>query len=160
MPAENTPEPSTPAAAAQTVAAVDASYLQTLLGYNARRVSLQVIEHFTEGMVAFGLTPVDFSVLSLIKHNPGITSRKLCNALSLLPPNLVGKITLMEKRDLLVRKPHPDDGRAIGLHLTPGGSLMMLQAEKTATKLETDASGKLTVAEAKTLLKLLQKIYL
>ena len=160
MPAENTPEPSTPAAAAQTVAAVDASYLQTLLGYNARRVSLQVIEHFTEGMVAYGLTPVDFSVLSLIKHNPGITSRKLCNALSLLPPNLVGKITLMEKRDLLVRKPHPDDGRAIGLYLTPSGRLMMQQAEKTATQLETDASGKLTVAEAKTLLKLLQKIYL
>ena len=160
MPAENTPEPSTPAAAAQTVAAVDASYLQTLLGYNARRVSLQVIEHFTEGMVAYGLTPVDFSVLSLIKHNPGITSRQLCSALSLLPPNLVGKITLMEKRDLLVRKPHPDDGRAIGLHLTPSGRLMMQQAEKTATQLETDASGKLTVAEAKTLLKLLQKIYL
>ena len=160
MPAENTPEPSTPAAAAQTVAAVDASYLQTLLGYNARRVSLQVIEHFTEGMVAYGLTPVDFSVLSLIKHNPGITSRQLCNALSLLPPNLVGKITLMEKRDLLVRKPHPDDGRAIGLYLTPSGRLMMQQAEKTATQLETDASGKLTVAEAKTLLKLLQKIYL
>ena len=160
MPAENTPEPSTPAAAAQTVAAVDASYLQTLLGYNARRVSLQVIEHFTEGMVAYGLTPVDFSVLSLIKHNPGITSRQLCNALSLLPPNLVGKITLMEKRDLLVRKPHPDDGRAIGLYLTPSGRLMMQQAEKTATQLETDASGKLTVAEAKPLLKLLQKIYL
>ena len=160
MPAENTPEPSAPAAAPQTVAAVDASYLQTLLGYNARRVSLQVIEHFTEGMVAYGLTPVDFSVLSLIKHNPGITSRQLCNALSLLPPNLVGKITLMEKRDLLVRKPHPDDGRAIGLYLTPSGRLMMQQAEKTATQLETDASGKLTVAEAKTLLKLLQKIYL
>ena len=160
MPSENTPEPSTPAAAAQTVAAVDASYLQTLLGYNARRVSLQVIEHFTEGMVAYGLTPVDFSVLSLIKHNPGITSRQLCNALSLLPPNLVGKITLMEKRDLLVRKPHPDDGRAIGLYLTPSGRLMMQQAEKTATQLETDASGKLTVAEAKPLLKLLQKIYL
>ena len=160
MPAENTPEPSTPAAAAQTVAAVDASYLQTLLGYNARRVSLKVIEHFTEGMVAYGLTPVDFSVLSLIKHNPGITSRQLCSALSLLPPNLVGKITLMEKRDLLVRRPHPDDGRAIGLYLTPGGRLMMQQAEKTATQLETDASGKLTVAEAKTLLKLLQKIYL
>ena len=149
-----------PAAAPQTVAAVDASYLQTLLGYNARRVSLKVIEHFTEGMVAYGLTPVDFSVLSLIKHNPGITSRQLCNALSLLPPNLVGKITLMEKRDLLVRRPHPDDGRAIGLYLTPGGRLMMQQAEKTATQLETDASGKLTVAEAKTLLKLLQKIYL
>ena len=142
------------------MALVDANYLQTLLGYNARRVSLQVIEQFTEGMVAYGVTPVDFSVLSLIQHNPGITSRQLCSALSLLPPNLVGKISHMEKRDLLVRKPHPDDGRAIGLYLTPSGSLMMQKAEKTATKLDADASGKLTAAETKTLLKLLQKIYL
>lgn len=149
-----------PAAAPQTVAAVDASYLQTLLGYNARRVSLKVIEHFTEGMAAYGMSPVDFSVLSLIKHNPGITSRQLCSALSLLPPNLVGKITLMEKRDLLVRRPHPDDGRAIGLYLTADGSQTMQRAEKTATELEKDMSSKLTSAQTKTLLTLLQKVYL
>ncbi len=147
-------------AAAQTVATVDASYLQTLLGYNARRVSLLAIELFNERMAAYDLSPVDFSVLSLIKHNPGITSRQLCSALNLLPPNLVGKISLMEKRDLLVRQPHPDDGRAIGLYLTPAGKQMMVDAEYTATELEHDVSSKLTAAETKTLLRLLQKVYL
>lgn len=147
-------------ASAKTVAIVDASYLQTLLGYNARRVSLQVIELFNERMAAYDLSPVDFSVLSLVHHNPGITSRQLCSSLSLLPPNLVGKVSLMEKRDLLTRTPHPDDGRAIGLHLTTAGSEMMQQAEITATQLERDVSSKMTVAEAKTLLRLLQKVYL
>ena len=144
----------------KTVAMVDASYLQTLLGYNARSVSLQVIELFNERMAAYDLSPVDFSVLSLVHHNPGITSRQLCSTLSLLPPNLVGKISLMEKRDLLTRKPHPDDGRAIGLHLTTAGSRMMQQAEITATQLELDVGSKLSVAEVKTLLRLLQKVYL
>ena len=139
---------------------VDTSYLQTLLGYNARRVSLQVIELFNERMATYDLSPVDFSVLSLIRHNPGITSRQLCSALSLLPPNLVGKISMMEKRDLLTRKPHPDDGRAIGLHLTLAGIQMMQQAENTATQLELDVSSKLTAAESKTLRRLLQKVYL
>lgn len=147
-------------ASAKTAAAVDTRYLQTLLGYNARRVSLQAIELFNERMAAYNLSPVDFSVLSLIHHNPGITSRQLCSALNLLPPNLVGKISLMEKRNLLTRKPHPDDGRAIGLHLTDAGIQMMLQAENTATELENDVSSKLTAAEAKTLLRLLQKVYL
>ena len=145
---------------AKAVASVDASYLQTLMGYNARRVSLQVIELFNERMAVYDLSPVDFSVLSLVHHNPGITSRQLCSTLSLLPPNLVGKISLMEKRDLLMRKPHPDDGRAIGLHLTIAGNRMMQQAEITATQLELDVSSKLNVAEAKTLLRLLQKVYL
>ena len=142
------------------VAIVDASYLQTLLGYNARRVSLQVIELFNERMAVYDLSPINFSVLSLVHHNPGITSRQVCSTLSLLPPNLVGKISLMEKRDLLMRNPHPDDGRAIGLHLTTAGSRMMQQAEITATQLELDVSSKLNAAEAKTLLRLLQKVYL
>ena len=138
---------------------VDTSYLETLLGYNARRVSLIVFELFTQRMQAYGLSPVDFSILSLIMHNPGITSRQVCSALNLLPPNLVGKIGTMEKRDLLTRKPHPDDGRAIGLHLTDTGHTLMLEAEQTATKLEQEAASRLTPRECKTLLRLLQKIY-
>lgn len=145
---------------AKAVAAIDTSYLQTLLGYNARRVSLKAMALFNDRMAAYDLTPVDFSVLSLIHHNPGITSRQLCSALNLLPPNLVSKISLMEKRKLLTRMPHPDDGRAIGLHLTDTGGQMMQQAENTASQLESDVSSKLSAAEAKTLLRLLQKVYL
>ena len=63
----------------KTVAMVDANYLQTLLGYNARRVSLQVIELFNERMAVYDLSPVDFSVLSLVHHNPG-TRRASCAA--------------------------------------------------------------------------------
>ena len=66
----------------------------------------------------------------------------------------------MEKRDLLTRLPQPDDGRAIGLHLTAAGNQMMQQAENTATQLGLDVGSKLTAAEAKTLLRLLQKVYL
>jgi DNA-binding MarR family transcriptional regulator len=147
-------------ASPKTVATVDASYMQTLLGYNARRVWLQAIELFNTRMAAYDLSSVDFSVLSLIKHNPGITSRQLCSALKLLPHNLVGKINLMENEGLLVRQPHPDDGRAMGLVLTVAGDQMMQEAEKTVTQLEADASSKLTAAEVKTLIRLLQKVYL
>jgi DNA-binding MarR family transcriptional regulator len=143
----------------QVAAPVDTRYLETLLGYNARRVSLKVIELFNIRMAAYGLSPVDFSVLSLIMHNPGITSRQLCSSLNLLPPNLVGKISAMQKRALLVRKPHPGDGRAIGLHLTAEGEAMMTKAESTAAALELESASRLTSSERKTLLRLLQKIY-
>lgn len=144
---------------APAVEQIDTTYLETLLGYNARRVSLKVIELFTERMADYGLSPVDFSILSLITHNPGITSRQICSALNLLPPNLVGKINAMEKRSLLARLPHPDDGRAIGLYLTDAGKQLMVQAEKTASELELDAASSLSAAEKKTLLRLLHKVY-
>ena len=139
---------------------VDTRYLQTLMGYNARRAALSIIEVFLERLAPYGLKPVDFSVMSTICHNPGVTSRQLCNTLNLLPPNLVGLIQSLESRGLIERKPHPHDGRAVGLHATPKGQALMVQAEQTATDLEMEKTAKLSPAQRKTLLTLLQKIYL
>ncbi|MFM8865041.1 MAG: MarR family winged helix-turn-helix transcriptional regulator [Limnohabitans sp.] len=139
---------------------VDTAYLQSLLGYNARRAALTIIEGFLERMAEFGLRPVDFSVMSVIHHNPGVTSRQLCAALNLLPPTLVGLIQSLEARGFIHRLPHPTDGRAMGLHPTPEGRTLMQQAEQAATELEIERSARLTPTQRKTLLELLQKIYL
>ena len=139
---------------------VDTSFLQTLMGYNARRAALSIIELFLERLAPYGLKPVDFSVMSTIQHNPGVTSRQLCATLNLLPPNLVGLIQSLESRGLIERKPHPHDGRAVGLHASPKGQALMVQAEQTASELEIEKTAKLTPAQRKTLLVLLQKIYL
>ena len=138
---------------------IDTSYLETLLGYNARRAALVIIELFLKRMAVYDLRPVDFSVLSLITHNPGISSRQLCSELNILPPNLVGMINTLEKRELILRQPHPSDGRVIGLHLSEVGSKLMKDAEQTAQELENEAASKLTAAERKTLMRLLQKVY-
>lgn len=138
---------------------IDTRYLETLIGYNARRAALSIIEVFLQRMSVYDLRPVDFSVLSLIRHNPGISSRQLCSALNIQPPNLVGMVNTLEKRELIMRKPHPSDGRVIGLHLSEAGSMLMKDAEKTAQELEIDAAPKLTASERKTLMRLLQKIY-
>ncbi len=138
---------------------VDTSYLESLLGYNARRAALAVIEVFIERMAPYDLRPVDFSVLSLILHNPGITSRQLCASLGILPPNLVGLVNTLEKRELIARKPHPRDGRAMGLHLSAAGQKLMQAAERTAAELEAQAASRLTATEQRTLLRLLKKVY-
>ena len=150
MPAKTTP----------SVEQIDTTYLESLLGYNARRAALAVIGVFLERMAVYDLRPVDFSVLSLIAHNPGITSRQLCSTLGIQPPNLVAMINTLEKRELMVRQPHPRDGRAMGLHLTASGSKLMRDAEHTAAALEAEVASRLSASETKTLLRLLQKIYL
>jgi DNA-binding MarR family transcriptional regulator len=138
---------------------IDASFLESLLGYNARRTALIIIEAFLDRMSVYGLRPVDFSTLSLVAHNPGITSRQLCAALAILPPNLVRIVADLDKRGLLQRKPHPTDGRAIGLHLSTEGRKMMREAEATVLALEDAASSRLTVDERLTLISLLKKVY-
>jgi DNA-binding MarR family transcriptional regulator len=139
---------------------VDTSYLETLIGYNARRAALAVISQFLERMAVYDLKPVDFSVMSVVVHNPGVTSRQLCAALNILPPNLVGLVQSLESRGLLERLPHPHDGRAMGLHPTDQGLELMEKAEATASELEMHIGSKLTPNQVQTLVTLLQKIYL
>lgn len=148
-----------PTTTPNAVDVVDTRFLETLMGYNARRASLTIVEHFMRRMAPYDLRIVDFSVLSLIAHNPGITSRQLCSTLGVLPPNLVGIIGALEKRQLIERQPHPSDRRATGLHLSEQGTALVQQAEVTAAELEEDATARLTASERKTLMRLLQKIY-
>jgi DNA-binding MarR family transcriptional regulator len=129
------------------------------VGYNARRAALAVISQFLEEMAVYDLRPVDFSTLSLITHNPGITSRQLCTTLGIQAPNLVAMVNGFEARGLIARHAHPRDGRAFGLMLTADGEALMTQAEKTASSLEARVAGQLTPAERKTMIQLLKKIY-
>jgi DNA-binding MarR family transcriptional regulator len=138
---------------------IDTSYLESLLGYNARRAALAVIGVFLQRMAPFGLRPVDFSVVTLIAHNPGITSRQLCAALDILPPNLVGMIKSLDKRGLIERRPHPTDRRAQGLHLSPAGKKLQKSAQATATQLEIDVASRLSAQELDTLKSLLCRVY-
>jgi DNA-binding MarR family transcriptional regulator len=142
-----------------SIETVDTSFLEGLVGYNARRATLVVVEAFLKKMAQYDLRPSEFSVLSLIAHNPGITSSQLCSALNIRRPNLVGMVSTFEKRKLLQRLPHPRDGRAQGLHLTPAGQSMMQKAERTASRVEESSTACLTAPERKTLMLLLKKIY-
>ena len=157
-PSANPPAPAgrKPAPATE---AVDTRYLEGLIGYNARRAALAVIGVFLQRMAPYGLRPVDFSTLSLITHNPGITARQLCHSLGIQPPNMVGMVNGFEKRGLVERRPHPRDRRAQGLHLTSAGVQLMQAAEQTAATLEDEVAHRLSASEKKTLMALLQKIY-
>jgi DNA-binding MarR family transcriptional regulator len=138
---------------------VDTSFLETLLGYNARRAALTIIAHFVQHFAASGLRPVEFSVLSLIHHNPGITSRQLCQTLGILAPNLVKLIAMLDARELIQRAPHPTDGRAQGLHLTQAGLAFIRHAEPSAVAREQELLRGLSPAKQKQLTCLLKAIY-
>lgn len=150
---------SSPRKAAAAVADVDTSYLETLTGYNARRAALTIISVFLERMAPYQLRPVDFSVLSLIAHNPGITSRQLCGALDILPPNLVGMLRDLESRVVIEKREHPTDRRAQGLHLTATGKKLYAEAQRTASQLELDTLSDLSPQERETLHSLLRRVY-
>ena len=138
---------------------VDTSFIDSLVGYNARRATVVIISSFLKKMDVFDLRPFYFSVASLIARNPGITSSQLCSVLGVLPPNLVALVATLEKRGLIARRPHPNDGRATGLYPTPAGLTLIREAEEVAFAMELESTSRLTTSERKTLIRLLQKVY-
>jgi DNA-binding MarR family transcriptional regulator len=102
---------------------------------------------------------VDFSVLSVTMHNPGVTSRQICATIGILSPNLVRIIQSLDERGLIERKTDANDKRAIGLFLTASGKKLMREAERAATELENDAASDLSDAERAQLISLLQRVY-
>ena len=138
---------------------LDTTHLESLVGYNTRRAALHIINDFMQSMKTYHLRPTEFSVLSLILHNPGITSRQLCASLTILPPNLVVILKQFEKRELVTRSSHPTDGRAFGLSLTPKGVQLVEEAETLSSLSDLEATSNLSTSERKTLINLLLKIY-
>lgn len=141
-------------------ARLDTRFLESLIGYNARRAALVIIGHVLQRLAPFDLRVVDFSVLTVIAHNPGVTSRQVCAALDILPPNLVGLVRALEQRGLVEKREHPTDRRAQGLHVTALGAEVQAQAQAEVGTLESSDVTHLDAAERATLIRLLRKVYL
>jgi len=129
------------------------------VGYNARRAALHIIDVVVQRLAAYDLKVVEMSVLSLLAHNSGLTSRHVCAALNIMPPNLVGLVARLERRALIERRPHPSDGRAIGLYPTEAGMKLITEVEGVIEQAEVEAAPLLSTAERRTLIALLQKVY-
>lgn len=138
---------------------IDQSALQLLVGYNCRRAYLAILERSIQPMADLGLRRTWFSVLVLLHHNPGVSSRRLCEVLGVQPPNLVGLVASFEERGVIERRTDPDDARAIGLYLTPAGRKLMSRIEREVRRAEIEATSMLTDKERETLNRLLVRIY-
>lgn len=138
---------------------LDLSYLESLMGYNARRAALAIIEDFNLRMVEIQLKPVEFSVLSLISRNPNTSAKEICSALFILPPNIVSLLKSLESRGLISRQIDDKDKRQIALSLTNQGKLLIKKAEKMATQSDKLTTQHISSSEREQLISLLKKIY-
>lgn len=138
---------------------VDTTLIESFLGYSARRASETILGSFNRRMAPLNLRPVDFTVMALAGSNPGITASQVCQLIDIQSPNLVVLVKRLEDRGLIARQPHPRDGRALGLHLTPKGQQLVDQATALAHEADAEATARLSADERRILAKLLRKVY-
>lgn len=126
--------------------------------YTAARIRKKAGEFFRQ----YGLTDVQYNVLSLLKHQSveggGLTQVELSRMMLVNRANITTLIDRMEKANLVARKPVPDDRRYNVIELTPHGLDMYQKVSGTYKKKVGEIMGVLEQRELDALKDILEKI--
>ena len=104
---------------------IDLGPLPELIGYVLRRAQLAVFQDFFGAFAPFDVRPAQFSVLTIIERNPGLTQTQVAEALGIKRTNFVGMLDELEKRGLAERRQATRDKRSYALYLTAEGAALM-----------------------------------
>jgi len=104
---------------------VDLGALPDLIGYVLRRAQLEVFQDFFSAFAPFDIRPAQYSVLTVIERNPGLTQSQVAEALGIKRTNFVGMLDALEARKLAERRQTAGDKRSYALYLTADGTALM-----------------------------------
>lgn len=104
---------------------VDLGPLRDSVGYLLRRAQIAVFQRFFDVFAEFDIHPAQYSTLTVIQRNPGLSQTRLANALGIKKTNLVAMINALEARGLARRKSTDSDRRSHALYLTKKGIILV-----------------------------------
>ncbi len=133
--------------------------LHGILGYQLAQAAITTTRVFGErvGQPA-ELRPVEFTILTLVHENPGVSARQLADALAVTPPNITMWIDKLERRGLIERERSTTDRRAQHIRTTAPGAALARQAVERVLEGEAATLAALSPAERAMLIELLHKV--
>jgi DNA-binding MarR family transcriptional regulator len=134
---------------------VNLKALTGLAGYLIRQAQLWVFQDFNATLAPLELRPVQYSILTIIRDNSGLSQMALSQVLGIVRSGLVPLLDGLESKGLLERAPSASDRRSHALHLTEGGRLLLAQADALVREHEKRLIKKIGPAGHKQLLQIL-----
>lgn len=138
--------------------ALDMGGLDERLGFRLRFAERRVFREIGEGFQPYGVSPLLFSILTLLDCNPGCRQAELGAALGVHQPNLVEKIDTLVNRGLALRTPDPGDRRANTLRLTEAGEAFLAELNRVDVELNGKIKDRLGARDYATLIDLLRRL--
>lgn len=105
-----------------------------------------------------GLAPAQFMTLLELWREDGITQKELVARLDVEQATMANTINRMERDGLIIKKSHPDDGRAQTLHLTPKAKAIEHDAVTAAKGVNQIAFKNMSAEEQKQFMELMRKV--
>lgn len=92
------------------------------IGYLLKRVQLSLRSRMDRVLESKGLTTSQYSVLSNLEHDPGVSSAELARRSFVTPQTMIRIVENLETLGLIRRERHPTHGRVLMASLTPAGA--------------------------------------
>ena len=161
MPSADTSDASatvTPAALPATGDAAPAA-LASVLGYQLAQAAVAANALFMRQVGGvLDLRPVEYTILALVHENPGLSSARLAQMLSVSAPNITVWIDRLVGRGWVLREPSATDRRERLLRATADGARLASEATERLVDGERKAFSHLSAAERAILIELLHKL--
>ena len=151
------PLPAVPAVPA--TGPIPASGIGAVLGFQLAQATLAANAVFARQVgEVLDVRPVEYTILALVHENPGLSSARLAQMLSVSPPNITVWIDRLVARGWVLREPSPTDRRERLLRTTADGARLAGEATERLVAAEREAFSHLTHGERAILAELLHKL--
>ena len=138
--------------------AVDLGPLGRTLGFALRRAQAAVAEDFAARFGPEDIRPIQFALLTVLRHNPGLRQTQVSFALGIKRTNFVPLLDELTRRGLAERRQVPGDRRAAALFLTREGGALLDRLEDLARAHEARFAARIGAADYAALLGLLHRV--
>jgi DNA-binding MarR family transcriptional regulator len=138
---------------------VDLGPLPKLLGYNIRRASQVSWRTYVGSIGENKLRPGLFSLLCLVRANPGIAQIELGTHLGVDKASIVALLDRLERAALIERRRCTRDRRRQGIFLTDGGAGELEALMSKVRRVERHMTSRFNKAELDQFLGFLQRMY-
>ena len=124
-------------------------------GYAVRRFQIWIFQDFVRTLATVDIKPTQYSVLTVIGANPGLSQMAVAQRLGIERARLVHLLDSLEDRKLVRRVRSRTDRRSHALHLTARGEASLRQFKLLAAEHERHVAEKIGKENREQLLRIL-----
>lgn len=124
-------------------------------GYAVRRFQLWIFQDFIKTLATVDIRPTQYSVMTVIGANPGLSQMAVAKRLGIERARLVHLLDSLEERALVSRIQSATDRRSHALHLTARGKAALAQFKRLAAEHERHVADKIGKENREQLLQIL-----
>jgi len=137
----------------------EASYaIDDNLGYLVNRTARLIAQMHSRRLQRHGVALAQWAILLFLYAKDGQTQRELSRVVAIEPPTVARTIDRMVRDGLVRREPHPHDGRATRIRLTPRALALREELATESMAGNQLAARVLSVEELETLKNLLRRV--